>query len=410
MSSKLAAFLPDASIMLGAYVIALLALFVAYHRAGNHWLLKHSIINRQENGARTVIRGQWGEAAVATMALAAGLVVIFFTNDTTLVGAIAAHPLKVAGVLAFVWIVIRLYTRVEVLRVEEAGRCQPYCRRLERTYDVYNVFTFCIFGMGAMIILMLATQFAHDAGVFRYEADQILAAFAEAQRMVATAAPGDDGVYAQAMSQAEEGFTRVALASKALQSQFNPLFIFAGTLIAINILINLTSLKDMYTANAQMLTAGFTYGPLLFIGFFGLLVYLNVYDVMLGEALVSLRAITPPPSLGNWEMAQRHAEMVTQVSDARNIFGFATTIAGEGGGFAILAWGIQTALEKIKEAREDDEDEVPVKKPGKRFRPTDGRPTSARARARPRREKNPVRRMWTYLLLGRRIPPQYLDS
>ena len=105
------------------------------------------------------------------------------------------------------------------------------------------------------------------------------------------------------------------------------------------------------------------------IGIVGLVVYLNVYEVMLADSLARLESITPPPALGDWQLSQRHAEMVVEMSNARNIFGFAQTIAGEGGGFAVLAWGIQTALEKISENKEAEKVRMPLTK----FRPDDGR-------------------------------------
>src|SRR5690606_33924658 len=199
------------------------------------------------------------------------------------------------------------------------------------------------------------------------QAELITGAFAEAQRLAGQAGAHED--YARAIAQAETGFSEIALAGKTLQSQFNPMFIFAGTLIVINIAINLTKMKGMFTGDAVSMTALFTYGPLVVIGIVGLVVYLNVYEVMLTDALARLESITPPPALGDWQLSQRHAEMVVEMSNARNIFGFAQTIAGEGGGFAILAWGIQTALEKISENKETEKVRMPLRK----FRPDDGR-------------------------------------
>ena len=78
-------------------------------------------------------------------------------------------------------------------------------------------------------------------------------------------------------------------------------------------------------------------------------------------------AFTPPTGIGDWEIAQRHAEMVVEISNLRNIFGFGRIIGGEGGGFAIMAAGVQFALEKIAEKRE--EEAQPLRMPGPRYRP-----------------------------------------
>ena len=168
---------------------------------------------------------------------------------------------------------------------------------------------------------------------------------------------------------AESGFGHIAMAAKLLQSQFNPLFVFAGLLIGINMLINFTPLKHMFMGEAVVMTAVFTYGPLAIIGAFALAVYMGSYETLLEGALDNLRAFTPPPAVGDWELAQRHAEMVAELANSMNLFGFIRMIAGEGGGFAILAWGVQFAIEKISDKKETA---VPLRLPSARFRPNAG--------------------------------------
>lgn len=373
----MATFLADAFLVAVAYAAALIFLFGAYRYAGHIWLLKHSIITSATEG-RTCWRGEWGEAVIVTFAAISALVVIFFTNNVTLVGLLREQPAGVFAFLMFVSVIVWLHSANVAVKARRQGRSFHYARRLWKTYVIYNFYSLCLFGMGAIIVMMLAAQFQYDGGVFAAEADGIARTFTDAQRTVAEGAPTRE-TYAQAIAQAEGGFSRIALAGKALQNQFNPLFVFAGTLIVINIAINLTKMKGMFTGGAVSMTALFTYGPLVMIGLIGLLVYLNVYEVMLAEALVHLRTVTPPPSLGDWEMSQRHAEMMVELSNARNIFGFAQTIAGEGGGFAILAWGIQTALEKISENSEANK--TPPRMPHSKFRPDDGRPARRKAAA-----------------------------
>lgn len=365
----MASFFADAAIVVAAYLAALAFLFLAYRRAADIWLIKHSIITRGI-GKRNVWRGEWGEMVIVTFAAISALVVMFFTRDVSLIEVVRQRPDVAVGLLVFVMACVFAINLRTVIKARKLGRSEKYVGVLRRTYRIYNGYCFCLFGMGAIIILMLAAQFRHDGAIFEQEVGRITSAFTQAHAM---SAQGDGSIlsHGQSVAQAEEGFSRIALAGKALQNQFNPLFIFAGTLIVINIAINLTKMKGMFTGDAVSMTALFTYGPLVIIGLIGLLVYLNVYEVMLTESLAQLRAMTPPASLGDWELSKRHAEMVVELSNARNIFGFAQTIAGEGGGFAILAWGIQTALEKIGE--NDDDNKEPLRMPLKRFRPDDGR-------------------------------------
>lgn len=365
----MASFLADAAVVAIAYVAALAFLFAAYRRADKIWLVKHCIITRGID-KRNIWRGEWGETVIVTFAAISALVVIFFTRDVSLLQVVRSWPGITVALLVFVMICVAAINLRTVSKADALGRSDKYVLTLRRTYRIYNGYCICLFGMGAIIILMLAAQFQQDGAIFEQEVRRITAAFTEAHAIAAQGA-GSAAGHERSIAQAEEGFSRIALAGKALQNQFNPLFIFAGTLIVINIAINLTRMKGMFTGDAVSMTALFTYGPLVIIGLIGLLVYLNVYEVMLTESLAQLRAMTPPASLGDWELSKRHAEMVVELSNARNIFGFAQTIAGEGGGFAILAWGIQTALEKIGD--NDDENREPLRMPLKRFRPDDGR-------------------------------------
>ena len=364
--ADLATFLPDAAIVAAAYAAALVFLFAAYRHAGPIWLLRHAVIT-QGVDKRNVWPGEWGEMIIVTFAALSALVVIFFTNDVTLIETVRDHPLAITGFLLLATLCIWGHSASTVRKARAMGRREAYVLRLRDTYIRYNGYTMCLFGMGALIVAMLIAQFHHDGEAFARQAELITGAFAEAQRLAGQGGSHED--YARAIAQAEAGFSEIALAGKTLQSQFNPMFIFAGTLIVINIAINLTKMKGLFTGDAVSMTALFTYGPLVVIGIVGLVVYLNVYEVMLADSLARLESITPPPALGDWQLSQRHAEMVVEMSNARNIFGFAQTIAGEGGGFAVLAWGIQTALEKISENKEAEKVRMPLTK----FRPDDGR-------------------------------------
>lgn len=363
----MATFLTDAAVVAAAYLAALVFLFTAYRHAGPIWILRHAVITPGV-GKRNVWGGEWGEAIIVSFAAASALVVIFFTSEATLIETVRDHPGAITAFIVFATLCIWTHSAVTVRKARAMGRRAAYVRRLRETYVRYNGYTMCLFGMGALIVSMLIAQFHHDGAVFAAQADLITASFGEAQRLAETG-DGSGAAYARAVAQAEAGFSGIALAGKTLQSQFNPMFIFAGTLIVINIVINLTRMKGIFTGDAVSMTALFTYGPLVVIGTVGLVVYLNVYEVMLTDALERLQSFTPPAALGEWELSQRHAEMVVEMSNARNIFGFAQTIAGEGGGFAILAWGVQTALEKISEGKETEKVRMPLKK----FRPDDGR-------------------------------------
>lgn len=353
-------------VVAAAFLVALFFLWGGYHRGHYAWAVKHALIYRSGE-KRAYWTGFTGEAVLCFFAAIAALVVIFFTADVTLVGVLERWWWVIPPILLFVWYFIQLHSKGVVEKTRKTGRSAWYVAQIRAAYRWYDFYSVSLFGMGAMIILVLLAQFFHDGAAFARDADAIQAAFSQARQI---AGGGTEEAYRQAMAQAEIGFSKVALGHKLLQIQFNPLFIFAGTLITINILIRFSPLKGLFTGDALNMTAIFTYGPLVLIGLAGLLVYLNVYEVMLEQALVQLQAFTPPPTFGDWEMAERHGQMVTELSNARNIFGFGQAIGGEGGGFAILAWGVQTALEKIADNKRE---EAPPRMPLKKWRPDDGR-------------------------------------
>lgn len=362
-------FVVDWGLILVLYVIALYFLGRGYHRGYRAWLVKHSIITSQASERRAIMEGYLGEAVIALFAAIAAGVVIFFTANATLTEVVARWWMWALPILVFVYVCVNRHSAGVVVAAERAGRKPAYTRQLAGAYRSYDLYSACLFGTGALILMLLLAQFLHDGAAFAAEARRIEDAFAQA-RSLAEGGQGDVTAYAQAMAQAEIGFSRIALSGKLLQIQFNPLFIFAGTLITINMLIRFSRLKSLFTGTAVNMTAVFTYGPLVLIGAVALVIYLTVYEVMLEEALETLRAFTPPPSLGEWQMSQRHGQMVAELSNARNIFGFGRAIGGEGGGFAILAWGVQTALEKIAEKKGDKRE---ARMPLEKFRPDDGR-------------------------------------
>lgn len=369
----MSSFAIDALVLAGVYVIAVICLTLAYRRSGRVWVLRHAIVLSTPMGRR-YRSGRDGELVIVTLATLAALVVVYFTPDVSLVGIISRWPWQAALCLAFVYGVILAYSIFVVRAAVDARHGQIYCRRLRRAYAVYNIYSTCLFGVGAIILLMLLAQFLHDGAAFRAEAASLTGLFEQARLGVETSGAQTPealrAAHAVSLAQAEVGFGGIAVANKLLQNQFNPLFIFAGTLIGINIVINYTPLKGLFMGGATVMTVIFTYAPLVLIAAIALFIYLSVYDAMLASAQAHLLAVTPPPGLGDWEMSQRHAEMVAFIAESRNLFGFGKAVAGGGGGFAILAWGIEQALAKIGEKR-DQERAAPggPRLPSPRYRP-----------------------------------------
>lgn len=364
----------DALLIGVVYAIALTLLRASYQRSGRVWVLRHCIVvpNARRPSERAWVEGWIGEAVILTLAAAASLAIAYFTPDISLVGLLVRWWWQAMLATLLVVGVVQVYSTMVIRAAVLEGRKPVYCKRLRAAYATYNFYSVCLFGVGAMVLLMLAAQYLSDGAAFQAEARVIADIFDLARVTALSGAEPGAGLqdrYVEAMTLAETGFGRIALAAKLLQSQFNPLFVFAGLLIGINMLINFTPLKHMFMGEAVLMTAIFTYGPLTIIGIFALAVYMGSYEALMEGVLADVRAFTPPPALGDWEIAQRHAEMVTALANSINLFGFVRMIAGEGGGFAILAWGVQFALDKISDKKEAA---APVRLPSARFRPNAG--------------------------------------
>lgn len=365
----------DALIIGLIYAVAATTLTLAYKRSGRVWILRHSLILAGSNG-RTYRSGRDGELVIVTLAAISALVVTYFTPDVSIVGVVAKWPWQCLAALVFVFVVIRFYSRSVIRHACDEGRKPVYCDRLRRAYDVYDVYSTCLFGVGAIILMMLLFQFLLDGAAFSAEAQALNATFEQAGRIAAEGVglPLDQlhAVHERAQAQAEVGYGGVAMANKLLQNQFNPLFIFAGVLISINMVINYTPLRSLFMKGATVMTVIFTYAPLITIAAIALLIYLSVYDAMLATALNHLQTMTPPVALADWELSQRHAEMSAGLAEARNLFGFAKSVAGGGGGFAALVWGLEFALDKVAEKREGEKDPAlvaPPRLPKRKYRP-----------------------------------------
>src|SRR5690606_32318310 len=182
----MATFLPDAAVVVAAYVAALAFLFAAYRHAGRVWLLRHAVIT-QGIDKRNVWPGEWGETIIVTFAALSALVVIFFTSDVTLFETVQTHPAAIAGFLLLATLCIWGHSGSTVRKARAMGRREAYVRRLRDTYVRYNGYTMCLFGMGALIVAMLIAQFQHDGEAFARQAELITGAFAEAQRLAGQA-------------------------------------------------------------------------------------------------------------------------------------------------------------------------------------------------------------------------------
>ena len=117
----MATFLPDAAVVAVAYATALVFLFAAYRHAGPVWVLRHAVIT-QGIDKRNVWAGEWGEMIIVSFAAVAALMVIFFTNDVTLIETVRSHPRAIGAFLLAATICICVHIAITVRKARAMGR------------------------------------------------------------------------------------------------------------------------------------------------------------------------------------------------------------------------------------------------------------------------------------------------
>ena len=250
-----------------AYLIALVSLFFGYRGGGRTWVRRHGLVWR-EGLRRKLISGFSPGALIVTASATLVLVVDMAIPDVTLWAVLTQHPWIAAAAFAFVTLIVVVYSIKTVRGARGDPKEKPGdLRRLARAYTAYAPYSIILFCGGALVLIMLALQFAHDQALFDAEAARVRALFADAERLHGLHIASADSEaatfgYAQTLATIETAYGRLALAANLLQDQMNPVFIFATTVFAINILIRFTPAKKAFLDGARSATMVSTAGAI----------------------------------------------------------------------------------------------------------------------------------------------------
>jgi hypothetical protein len=279
----------------------------------------------------------------------------------TLIGTVGGNPGVSLGAVGFVALIVIAYSIYAVRSANDdpAERAGDR-KRLARAYTAYTPYSIILFCGGALVLVMLARQFAVDQISFDAEAGRVRALFIQAQALHAThlrAIGGGDLIgaeqfYAQALSTIETAQGRLSLATTLLQDQMNPVFIFATAVFAVNILIRFTPAKNAFLNGARSMTLVSTALAIGLCFLFGLYTYFHSYAGLLADSITRMHQIAPDSRLGAWEMTQRYNEVFVSLNERKNLFGLIKAIGGEGSGMATFVFGVQFALERLSDRDE----------------------------------------------------------
>jgi hypothetical protein len=342
------------------YLIGLLSLYLGYRGGGRTWVRRHGLVWRSGR-KRRLISGFFPEMLIFTACAVLLLVVDLAAPNVTLLSTVAASPGLSLGAVAFVAIVVIVYSfyAVRSARDDPAERAGDR-KRLARAYTAYAPYSIILFCGGALVLIMLARQFAVDQIGFDAEAGRVRALFSQAQGLHAAHlraltggdVSGAEQIYAQALSTIETAQGRLSLATTLLQDQMNPVFIFATAVFAVNILIRFTPAKNAFLDGARSMTLVSTALAIGLCFLFGLYTYFHSYAGLLTDAITRMHQIAPDSRLGAWEMTQRYNEVFVALNERKNLFGLIKAIGGEGSGMATFVFGVQFALERLSDREE----------------------------------------------------------
>jgi hypothetical protein len=352
--------LQDAAVVGLFYLAGLVSLYFGYRGGGRTWVRRHGLVWRLGR-KRRLISGFYPEMLIFTACTILLLVVDCAAPNVTLIGTVGGNPGVSLGAVGFVALIVIAYSIYAVRSANDdpAERAGDR-KRLARAYTAYTPYSIILFCGGALVLVMLARQFAVDQISFDAEAGRVRALFIQAQALHAThlrAIGGGDLIgaeqfYAQALSTIETAQGRLSLATTLLQDQMNPVFIFATAVFAVNILIRFTPAKNAFLDGARSMTLVSTALAIGLCFLFGLYTYFHSYAGLLADSITRMHQIAPDSRLGAWEMTQRYNEVFVSLNERKNLFGLIKAIGGEGSGMATFVFGVQFALERLSDRDE----------------------------------------------------------
>jgi hypothetical protein len=328
---------------------------------------------------RRCVSGFWGEAVIVSAAIAICMVIVWQCNMANIVSVLRDHPIKSGSVMLVVAIVVTDYNFRQVNGAISTKRHRAYCGNLADAYADYGVYSWFLFTFGALILGLLALEFALHEAKFYEERKVILGYLADA---AAKAQAADwsavtavrESLFHHSLTEIELAYGGLSDVYITLQDQINPILIFAALLISINILIRHTDLKHLFADDARFYTMVFTYAPLALVVTVGTLIYVeSYYQLMSGMSSGLLRAA--PNASADAEVVKRYDEIAGEVARNSNIFGFAQAVGGVGSAAPIFLAFLKEILDRLGE-RESliEAGDMLLRRPHSRFRPTTREP------------------------------------
>jgi len=341
------------------------------------------IVHRRENALahdhkaphlwKTAVSGFWGEAIILTIAALAFIIVIWQCKLTSLFVFFQEYKVWTFCLNLFVVVVIIDYCIRQVYEARHMGRASAYCGDIANAYTAYAFYCWLLFAFGALMLGVLLSQFiAYDA-IFTAARDNMIGSLSVAEQALRTSA--DSNAEHIWLSNLEMALGQLSGLNIILQKQMTPIFLVTSLFIIINIAITHTALKDLFLENAKILTAIFTFIPLVFILLICIYTYLHSYDVAYNqiETYIAAGAKNLDEHTDS-EIIRRNAEILAEISRSNTIFGFISAVGGNASGASIFAGIAKLTLDWLDNNKKKIKGtDVALREHFQAFRPTSSR-------------------------------------
>ncbi|HIG21909.1 MAG TPA: hypothetical protein EYG02_04050 [Henriciella marina] len=319
-------------LILISWLVATVSVGLAYVIAGDIWKRRHSIFFGV-SGKRLRMSGLFGEIFIVSAAAFMLYLIDRVSEETSVGGILAAHPLF-SGVVLFV-----VLSAVYIHGVRTALSAPDDEKRpLLMTYLVYGIFSTVLFAGLASIVALMVSEAMADAAVFSARSEAVVTEIA-----------GLSGAAPDAMTSGlNMAYLDTLRVLGGLESSMSPAFVFAAGLFLLNLLIRYTPLRAVFVTNAVVLTYVTTFLAIVIVVGTGIWVYTGQYSQFLDEVLGGLTMLRPAFEGAPAEYTARYADIWMRVAEEQALLGFLSRMSEEWGGVAALLGVIQWGADRFR--------------------------------------------------------------
>lgn len=329
---------PDPALIAGAWVLAVVCLFVGYYMGGTAWdeWFAVRIVQLKRHGT---ISGKYVELILITLTAGLLLFVDQLTPAVSIAGAIQKYWYVFATLVLLGYGIVLYHSLTVVPTVTPTASAyrdvNEFRRDLARGYIVYNLFSTVIFTFFVVAAMCVVAQFMADKAEFaktRARLDDALLVietwqFANASSVIAAI---------------EEANSLLWLSIHGITEQINTVLLLFFFALVINMVVAYTPIRAAYTEDGVWYTHCITALVLLGVIVVGWYLYYTEYLTLIRSTIdkLSSAAVRAKVLGGDWEITTRYYALLNDLRARQGITGFVITLCSERGGVLLLFYAL----------------------------------------------------------------------